>query len=118
MLKKGEIKKRKRKRTRKRISGREERPRLSVARSLKHIKAQIINDDLGKTLVSASSLDKEIKEQSIHPKRENAKRVGELLSKRAKEKGIKAVVFDKGPFSFSGRIKALAQACREEGLEF
>ncbi|MEW6007201.1 MAG: 50S ribosomal protein L18 [bacterium] len=116
MLKKEEIKKRKR--TRKRISGTEERPRLSVARSLKHIKAQIINDDLGHSLVSASSLDKEIRESPVHPKRENAKRVGELLCKRAKEKGIKAVVFDKGSFSFSGRIKALAQACKEGGLEF
>ncbi|MEW6103889.1 MAG: 50S ribosomal protein L18 [bacterium] len=117
-MKKEEIKEKKRKRTRKRISGKEERPRLSVSRSLKHIKAQIINDDLGKTLVSASSLDKEIKKQSIHPKKENAKKVGELLVKRAKEKGITKVVFDRGSFSFSGRIKALAEACKEGGLEF
>ncbi|MEW6681085.1 MAG: 50S ribosomal protein L18 [bacterium] len=118
MVKKEEKREKKRKRVRKRIYGTEERPRLSVARSLKYIYAQIINDDKGHTLVSSSSIDKEIKSQSIHPKRENAKKVGEFLSKRAKEKGITKVVFDKGPFSFSGRVKALAEACREGGLEF
>lgn len=118
MDKKEEQKIRRKKRIRKRIYGIAERPRLSVARSLKHIYSQIIDDSLGTTLVSSSSLDKEIKEQSVKGKKEKAKMVGELLAKRAKEKGIKKVVFDRGSFSFSGRIKALGESAREGGLEF
>ncbi len=116
MIKKEEQKQRRKKRTKKRIYGTEEKPRLSVARSLKYIQCQIINDDLGNTLVSSSSLDKEIKD--IRPKKESAKKVGELLAKRAKEKGIKRIVFDRGSFSFSGRVKALAESARAGGLEF
>lgn len=106
------------KRRRRKIYGTAERPRLSVARSLKHIRAQIINDDLGITLVSSSSLDKEIKEMSLKGKKEKAEMVGELIAKRAKEKGITKVVFDRGSFSFTGRIKALGEGARRGGLVF
>jgi len=103
---------------RKKIKGNLERPRLSVSRSRKHIYCQIINDEQGHTLTSSSSLEGEIRKQAIKGKGENAKKVGALIAKRALEKGIKRVVFDRGRFSFSGRIKALAEAARAGGLEF
>jgi len=106
-------------RVRKKVIGTPERLRLSVYRSLNHIYAQIIDDLKGKTVVSASSLDKEFKEKKSHKGNINtAKQVGELVAKRALKKDIKKVVFDRGGYLFHGRIKALADAAREAGLEF
>lgn len=103
-------------RLRTKIKGTSERPRLSVYRSLKHIYAQIIDDEKGKTLVSAS--DFEIKKDKKINKTEIAQKVGELIAKKAKEKGIKKVVFDRGGFKYHGRIKALAEKAKEGGLVF
>ena len=106
-------------RVRKNISGTPERPRLNVFRSLTNIYAQVIDDTTGKTLVSASSLDKEIKEKSANGgNKETAKEVGILVAKRALEKGIKAVVFDRGGYVYHGRVLELAEGAREGGLEF
>lgn len=107
-------------RIRKKIYGTAERPRLSVFRSLKHIYAQIINDDEGHTLVSASSMDKEIS-QMIKPemkKSEVAKIVGTELAKRALAAGITKVAFDRNGYIYHGRVKALADGAREGGLIF
>ena len=93
------------------------RPRLSVFRSSKHIYAQVIDDAAGKTLVSASTLDKDIKGKT-GATREVAAEVGKTLAERAKKAGVSAVVFDRGGFLFHGRVKALADAAREGGLEF
>lgn len=115
---------RRKQRVRKKIFGTPERPRLSVYKSCKHIYAQIIDDTVGKTLVSASSLSKEIRERIKEikekggSKTEIAKIVGELVAKKALEKGIKKVCFDRGGFKYHGRIKALADAARSSGLEF
>ena len=106
-------------RIRKKVAGTPERPRLAVFRSQTHIYAQVIDDDGGKTLASASSLDKDVKGE--HKRGANvaaAKAVGKLIATRAKEKGIEAVVFDRGGFQYHGRIKALADAAREGGLKF
>jgi large subunit ribosomal protein L18 len=106
-------------RIRKKLAGTPARPRLAVFRSQTHIYAQIIDDDGGKTLATASSLDKDLKTQ--HKRGANlaaAKAVGNLIATRAKEKGIEAVVFDRGGFQYHGRIKALADAAREGGLKF
>ncbi|KDE49716.1 50S ribosomal protein L18 [Geobacillus sp. CAMR12739] len=99
------------------IFGTAERPRLSVFRSNKHIYAQIIDDTKSSTIVSASTLDKEFGLDSTN-NIEAAKKVGELVAKRALEKGIKKVVFDRGGYLYHGRVKALADAAREAGLEF
>ncbi|NOX20949.1 MAG: 50S ribosomal protein L18 [Nitrospirae bacterium] len=110
---------RRHRRIRKKVFGTPERPRLSVYGSLKHMYAQIIDDMKGHTLVAASTLDKEIRGEIKHGGNvEAAKRVGQLIAKRAVEKGIKKVVFDRGGFRYHGRIKALADAAREAGLEF
>lgn len=106
-------------RIRKKLAGSPERPRLAVFRSQSHIYAQVIDDDLGKTLCAASSLDKDLK--SKWKRGSNlaaAKAVGELIAVRAKEKGVSAVVFDRGGFQYHGRVKALADAAREAGLKF
>ena len=106
-------------RIRRKLAGTPERPRLAVFRSQAHIYAQVIDDDAGKTLCSASTLDKDLKEKA--GKGANvaaAKAVGALIANRAKEKGIEAVVFDRGGFQYHGRIKALADAAREAGLKF
>jgi len=106
-------------RVRKTISGTESRPRLSVFRSLAEIYAQVIDDTSGTTLVSASTIDHELQSPVKGLKKvEQARKVGELVAKRAQDKGIKQVVFDRGGFRFSGRVKALADAAREAGLEF
>jgi large subunit ribosomal protein L18 len=106
-------------RVRKFISGTAARPRLSVFRSLAEIYAQVIDDGAGVTLVSASSIDHELHEKLSGLKKvEQARLVGELVAKRAKDKGISQVVFDRGGFKFSGRVKALADAAREAGLDF
>jgi large subunit ribosomal protein L18 len=106
-------------RVRKHISGTSERPRLSVFRSLTGIYAQVIDDGAGKTLVSASSVDKELREKMKGLKKvEQARLVGEAVAERAKEAGISRVVFDRGGFRYTGRVKALADAAREGGLQF
>jgi len=103
-------------RLRAKVKGSKERPRLSVYRSLKHIYAQIIDDERQETLIAAS--DFEIKKDKKMTKKEIAEKVGELVAKKAKERGIKKVVFDRGGFKYHGRIKALSEKAREGGLEF
>ncbi len=106
-------------RLRNKISGTAERPRLNVFRSLQHIYAQVIDDTAGVTLVSASTLDKELKEKlSYGGNIEAAGEVGRLVAKRALEKGIDTVVFDRGGYIYHGRVKALAEGAREGGLKF
>ncbi len=104
------------KRVRAKISGTPERPRLAVFRSNKGISVQVIDDVAGHTLVSASTLDKEVKTKASNI--EAAKEVGTLVAKRAAKAGIKTVVFDRGGYIYHGKIKALAEAAREAGLEF
>ena len=106
-------------RIRKKIRGTPERPRLAVFRSQSHIYAQVVDDDAGRTLVAASSLDKDLRAKSARGGTvAAAKEVGALIASRAREKGIAAVVFDRGGFQYHGRIKALADAAREAGLKF
>jgi large subunit ribosomal protein L18 len=93
------------------------KPRLSVHRSGRHIYAQLIDDTAGKTLASASTLDKEFKGKSAASK-DGAAEIGKAIAERAKKAGVSAVVFDRGGFLFHGRVKALADAAREGGLEF
>jgi large subunit ribosomal protein L18 len=104
-------------RVRSKISGTEARPRLNVFRSNKHIYAQLIDDVNGVTLASASTLDKDINLESTS-NLDAAVKVGELVAKRGVEKGISEVVFDRGGYLYHGRIKALADAARENGLQF
>ncbi len=106
-------------RVRKKVSGTVERPRLNIYRSVKHIYAQIIDDYSGITIASASSLDKELKTtMSTGGNIEAAKVVGLMIAKRASEKGIIKMVCDRGGYLYHGRVKALADAAREGGLEF
>lgn len=105
-------------RVRKKVFGTPKRPRLSVFRSNYNIYAQIIDDERGVTLVSASTLDRELKEFRGKKNVEAAKEVGKLIAAKALKKGIKEVVFDRGGFKYHGRIKALAMAAREGGLKF
>jgi large subunit ribosomal protein L18 len=106
-------------RIRKKISGSTARPRLAVFRSQAHIYAQVINDEDGRTLCAASTVDKDLREKKkTGANVAAAKAVGALIATRAKEKGIEAVVFDRGGFQYHGRIKALADAAREAGLKF
>ena len=107
------------KRIRKKISGSPERPRLSVFRSTKHTYAQLIDDDNGVTLVAISTLRPDVRQQEkVKGKIEEAKRVGKMIADEAKAKGITEVVFDRNGFLYHGRVRALAAADREEGLEF
>lgn len=107
------------KRVRKKVFGTADRPRLNVFRSLNHIYVQIIDDEKGHTLVSASSLDPEIRNNvSDKTKKEVARMVGELAARRAQEKGIKKVVFDRGGYVYHGRVQEVAAGAREAGLEF
>ena len=108
---------RRHKRVRKTISGTASRPRLNVYRSLKNIYAQIIDDDKGITLVSASTLDESLKGKNGGNK-EAAREVGKLVAAKAIEKGIKVVVFDRGGYIYHGRVQELAEGAREGGLEF
>jgi large subunit ribosomal protein L18 len=104
---------------RNKIHGSAERPRLNVYRSLNHIYAQLIDDDAGVTLLAASTLDKEVKaEVGKSYNLDAAKVVGKVIARRALEKGIKNVVFDRGGYKYHGKIKALADAARETGLNF
>ncbi len=113
------VRMKKHKRVRKSVHGTAERPRLAVFRSLDNIYAQVINDDLGITLASASSLDAEFKATELDGGNvEGAKKVGELVAKRALDKGVSKVVFDRGGNIYHGRIAAVAEAAREAGLNF
>lgn len=103
-------------RVRKKVSGTTERPRLSVYRSLNNMYAQVIDDTQGKTLAAASSLVEGLKQQKGNV--QTSKAVGGLIAKMAMDRGIKKVVFDKGGYLYHGRVKALAEAAREAGLEF
>lgn len=106
-------------RVRKKVTGTPEKPRLNVFRSVKHIYAQLIDDYAGTTIAYASSADKEIKGKiKSGGNKEAATVVGELVARRAKEKGVSKIVFDRGGYIYHGRIKALADAARKEGLEF
>lgn len=106
-------------RVRKHLAGTPARPRLSVFRSLVEIYAQVIDDQTGNTLVSASTIDQDLRSKVKGLKKaEQAKLVGKAVAERAVGKGIKTVVFDRGGFKYSGRIKALADGAREGGLDF
>ncbi len=119
-----EIKKKRRLRRkfhiRKRVNGSKEMPRMTVTKSLKHIYVQIIDDTKGGTIVSVSTLDKDVREM-IKPettKTDKSRLVGEAIARKAQEKGIKRIAFDRNGFLYHGRIKALADAARKGGLEF
>jgi len=106
-------------RVRAKVGGTAVRPRLCVFRSLNHIYAQVVDDSAGYTIVSASSLDAEIRGKVAGKKKtENAELVGSLLAQRALNKGIKQVAFDRGGYQYHGRVKALAEAARKAGLDF
>jgi len=116
---KNEARKKRHLRVRTKIQGTTERPRLNVYRSLNHIYAQVIDDKAGVTLLSASTLDEEVKnrlEKTFNT--DAAKVVGEVVAKRALDKGITNVVFDRSGYKYHGRVKALADAAREAGLNF
>ena len=107
------------KRVRKKVKGTEERPRLAVFKSSSHIYAQLIDDQKAFTITSASTLDTSFKQKmSSTGNVPAAKLVGQILAERAREKGIEKVIFDRGGFIYHGRIKALAESCREAGLKF
>lgn len=117
--KRSEVRAKKHMKIRNHLSGTSQRPRLSVFRSNKHIYAQVIDDDAANTLVAASTTEKAVKsELKFTDDVEAAKYLGTVIAKRTLDKGIKEVVFDRGGFIYQGKIKALADAAREEGLEF
>ncbi len=104
---------------RKHVSGTPERPRLNVFRSLNHVYAQVIDDSVGLTLASSSTIDREVRGQIVElSKTEQARVVGKVIAERTLAKGIKQVVFDRGGYKYHGRVKALAEAAREAGLDF
>ncbi len=105
-------------RVRKKVHGTKEKPRLNVFRSLNNIYAQLIDDEEGHTLASASTVEPDLKDYKGKPDIEASKKVGEKIAKEAQEKGIEEVVFDRGGYKFHGRIKALADSARENGLKF
>src|SRR5262245_13250469 len=116
---KEDIRHRIRARIRKKLAGTPARPRLAVFRSQGHMYAQLIDDDAGRTLCQASTLDKDLKASvKTGATVGAAQAVGKLIASRAKEKGVEAVVFDRGGFLYHGRVKALADAAREAGLKF
>jgi len=116
---KNSVRLRKHTRVRKKVAGTEKRPRLNVFRSLKQIYAQIIDDNAGITLVAASTLDEALKGPvKLSGNKNGAQAVGKLIAEKALEKGIKSVVFDRGGYIYHGRVKELAEAAREAGLEF
>jgi large subunit ribosomal protein L18 len=113
------IRKIRHRRVRQKVTGTVSRPRLCVFRSLNHIRAQLIDDSMGQTLVSMSTLDAQLRDKTDERgKSKKAEVVGTLLAERALDKGIKKVVFDRGGYRYHGRIKALAEAARKAGLEF
>ena len=114
-----EVREKKHMKLRNRFSGTAERPRLAVFRSNNHMYAQIIDDTVGNTLVSASTLDKEVKAELEKTNNvEAAAHLGTVIAKKALDKGITTVVFDRGGFIYQGKVKALAEAAREAGLDF
>ena len=114
-----EVRVNKHRRLRSRLSGTPERPRLAVFRSNNHMYAQVIDDVAGNTIVSASTLQSEVKEGLEKTNNvEAAAKLGEVIAKKALDKGIKSVVFDRGGFVYQGKVKALAEAAREAGLDF
>lgn len=114
-----EARQRRHERIRRHLHGTADRPRLNVFRSLDHIYVQVIDDDLGNTLVAASTVDPELRDQlNGLNKSQQATRVGQLVARRALDKGLKKVVFDRGGYPYHGRVKALADGAREGGLEF
>jgi large subunit ribosomal protein L18 len=115
---KNDIRLRIHKRIRRRVTGTQERPRLVVFRSVKHIYAQVIDDAKGHTVVAASSTEKVSAKNASGGNVAGAKTIGKLIAERAQDKGIKSVVFDRGGYLYHGRIKALADAAREAGLQF
>ena len=118
-IKSRKARERRRRRVRMKLSGTAARPRLNVFRSLDNIYAQVIDDVEGRTLVSASSLDKDLRsEMSDKTKKEQAELVGKTVAERAKAAGVETVVFDRGGFLYHGRVKALADGAREGGLKF
>ncbi|MGH8988264.1 MAG: 50S ribosomal protein L18 [Acidimicrobiales bacterium] len=115
------LRKRRHTRVRRKVSGTPERPRLAVNRSLRHIVAQVIDDSSGRTLAAASTLDRELRAALSGKSGGNvsaAEAVGRLVASRAKAAGVRSVVFDRGGFKYHGRVAALADAARSEGLEF
>ncbi|SEQ58132.1 50S ribosomal protein L18 [Piscibacillus halophilus] len=114
---KNAVRKKRHSRMRRTLAGTAERPRLNVYRSNKHIYAQLIDDTNAQTIASASTVDSEFNGDSTGNV-EAAKQVGELIAKRAVDKGYKSVIFDRGGYLYHGRVKALAEAAREAGLEF
>jgi large subunit ribosomal protein L18 len=115
------LRRRRHTRVRRKVAGSAGRPRLAVSRSLRHISAQVIDDTSGRTLVSASTAEKDVRE-ALSPKSGGnvtaAAAVGRLVASRAKAAGVQRVVFDRGGFAYHGRVAALADAARQEGLEF
>ena len=110
---------RRHRRVRGKVAGTAERPRLNVFRSVAEIYAQVIDDAAGRTLVAASTVDRELRERVKGLKKsEQAKVVGQVVAQRARSKGIEAVVFDRGGYKYIGRVKALADGARESGLKF
>jgi large subunit ribosomal protein L18 len=120
VTRRAESRQKRKKRVRRRLQGTSERPRLCVFRSAKHIYAQVIDDTTARTLLAVSSLSKEVKPQlqGKGGNKEGAAVIGGSIAKRALEQGIKKVVFDRSGFLYHGRIKALAEAARQNGLEF
>lgn len=113
------IRKIRHRRVRRKVTGTTSRPRLCIFRSLNHVRAQLIDDSVGQTLVSMSTLDSQVKGKSDGlGKSKKAELVGTVLAEAALDKGIKTVVFDRGGYKYHGRIKALAEAARKAGLEF
>ena len=116
---KNDARKKRHSRVRKKVSGTTEKPRLNVFRSLKHIYVQVIDDNTGMTLAAASTADKELKPAvKTGSNIEAARKVGAAIAKKAAGKGVKKVIFDRGGYIYHGRVKALADAAREGGLEF
>ena len=114
----GAARQRRHRRLRVKLSGTPQRPRLSVFRSLQHIYAQLVDDATGTTLVAASTLDPALRDALSGPKSDRARAVGQAIAERAKDKGISAVVFDRGGYLYHGRVKALAEGARAGGLDF
>ncbi|MCI6966372.1 50S ribosomal protein L18 [bacterium] len=116
---KNSVRKKRHDRTRRHIVGTAARPRLNVYRSLNHIYAQVIDDEVGHTLAAASTLDAEVKAQlEGKNKKEAANLVGEIVARRALDKGVKEVVFDRGGYLYTGRVAEVAEGARKAGLEF
>ncbi len=103
-------------RIRRKVKGTEERPRLVVNKTLKHIYAQVVDDERGRTIASASTLTKELRDEVSNPTVDAAQLVGRMVAQRARAAGVEQVVFDRGGYPYHGKIKALADAAREEGL--